>query len=212
MTLNSIYLVAITGSIASGKSIASNFLKISGYETINFDKLGHYVLSDDKIAKDLIVKEFGKGILGEDGSIDRKKLANIVFADKAKLQKLNSISHPRIYELAVEKIKSLEGQRVVFLEIPLLFETRNDFKSFYDSIDEIWLISTREDIQLSRLMIRDKISMEEAQSRIDAQLNLSIKEKLADLIIYNNDDIEDLYQEMRIELNNLERRISIDEN
>lgn len=207
MMLNDIYLIAITGSIASGKSMASNFLKISGYETIDFDKLGHYVLEEDKVAKDMIIEEFGLGILDSSNKIDRKKLGNIVFSNKVNIQRLNSITHPRIYDLAIQEINKLKNEKVIFLEIPLLFETRNRFSEFYELIDEIWLISTKEEVQLSRLMIRDKIPMEEAKERIEAQLKLSIKEKLADIVIYNNDDLEDLFYELRIELENLERRI-----
>ena len=126
-----------------------------------------------------------------------------------KLSSLNNISHPKIYEIASNQINSFKEEDIIFLDIPLLFETRNNFSEFYEQIDEVWVISSRETVQTSRLMIRDKISIEEAQNKIKSQMSLKVKERLADEVIYNNSDIYALYEEIRIELNNLGKRVSL---
>lgn len=201
------YLVAVTGGISTGKSTALNYIKMRGYEVIEFDLIGHEVLNDSLVIKQL-VQNFGSKILNEDESVNRKTLGRIVFSDKEKLNILNRITHSKIYEIAMEKIVSLKEERILFLDIPLLFETKNTFREFYSKVDEIWVISSREAVQISRLMIRDKITLEEAQNKIKSQMSLKVKERLADEVIYNNSDVYALYDEVRIELNNLEKRVS----
>lgn len=208
MKQNKPYIVAVTGGIATGKSTALNYIKMRGYEVIEFDIIGHNVLMDNLVISQL-TRMFGRSILDETGKIDRKKLGSMVFLDKNKLSALNNISHPKIYEIASNQINSFKEEDIIFLDIPLLFETRNNFSEFYEQIDEVWVISSRETVQTSRLMIRDKISIEEAQNKIKSQMSLKVKERLADEVIYNNSDIYALYEEIRIELNNLGKRVSL---
>lgn len=208
MKLNRPYTVAITGGISTGKSTALNYIKMRGYEVIEFDLIGHFILKDNFVINQL-VQNFGNNILSEDGEIDRRALGKLVFSNKEKLNILNQITHGKIYELAQEKINLLKDEKIIFLDIPLLFETKNNFVDFYKGIDEIWVVSSREAVQITRLMIRDKITLEEAQNKIRSQMNLKVKERLADQVLYNNSDVYELYDEIRIELNNLEKRVSL---
>lgn len=208
MKLNKPYIVAITGGISTGKSTALNYIKMRGYEVIEFDLIGHFILKDKFVINQLI-HCFGYNILNKDREIDRRALGKLVFSDKEKIKTLNQITHGKIYELAQEKINFLKNERIIFLDIPLLFETKNNFKEFYKKVNEIWVVSSIEAVQVTRLMIRDKITLEEAQDKIRSQMNLKVKERLADQVLYNNSDVYELYDEVRIELNNLEKRVSL---
>lgn len=211
MTQNKPYIVALTGSIATGKSEASSFIKSMGLKVIDFDKLGHEILSKDSLTKSELVKEFGNSILDECDTIDRKKLGRIVFNDNNKRLKLNKITHTRIYNLALEEIIGAKDE-VIFLDIPLLFETRNQHKDFYKVVDEIWLISSTNELQLSRLMKRDGITKEDAIKRIESQMNILEKKQLSDLVIENINGIDSLHKKLIVELDDLEKRVKKDEN
>lgn len=206
MTQNRPYIVGVTGGIATGKSTSTNYIRMRGYEVIDFDKIAHDIL-DDKMTVKQLVNTFGEKILGEENKIDRKKLGSIVFKNKVDLETLNNVMHPKIYQKTEDEIEELSGEKILFLDIPLLFETKNKFEDFYELVDEIWLINSREETQISRLMIRDKISVDEAKEKIRLQMPLKVKSKLSDVVIYNNSDIYGLYDEIRIELSNLERRV-----
>lgn len=208
MIQNKPYIVGVTGGIATGKSTATNYIKMRGYEVVDFDKIAHDIL-DDKLTKSQIISTFGEEILDENENIDRKKLGALVFNNRKNLEKLNNITHPKIYEKGREKIKTLLDERIIFLDIPLLFETKNIFEDFYENVDEIWLINSKGEAQTSRLMIRDKLSVDEAKERIRLQMPMKVKSKLSDVVIYNNSDIYALYDEIRIVLNNLERRVEL---
>lgn len=206
MTQNKPYIVGVTGGIATGKSTSTNYIKMRGYEVIDFDKIAHDIL-DDKMTIKQLVNIFGDKILNENNEIDRKKLGSIAFKNKVDLEALNNIMHPKIYQKAKEEIQRFSDEKILFLDIPLLFETKNKFEEFYKLVDEFWLINSREETQISRLMIRDKISVDEAKEKIRLQMPLKVKSKLSNVVIYNNNDIYALYDEIRIELSNLERRV-----
>lgn len=203
MTQNK-YYIGLTGGIASGKSTASRYIKLKGYEVIDFDEIGHSIYNDEETIIE-VRNAFGSKVF-TNNKIDRKKLSKVVFSDKKKLEILNKITHARIYDIATEKSKSID-EKIVFFDIPLLFETKNEFKKFYSSIDEIWVISTTLNNQITRLMIRDSISIDEAKKRIKAQMNLKLKERMGDVVFYNNTDEYDLYNDLDIELKNLEKRV-----
>lgn len=203
MTQNK-YYIGLTGGIASGKSTASRYIKLKGYEVIDFDEIGHSIYNDEETIIE-VRNAFGSKVF-TNNKIDRKKLSKMVFSDKKKLETLNKITHSRIYDIATEKSKSVD-EKIVFFDIPLLFETKNEFKKFYSNIDEIWVISTTLNNQITRLMIRDSISIDEAKKRIKAQMNLKLKERMGDVVFYNNTDEYDLYNDLDIELKNLEKRV-----
>lgn len=176
-------LIGITGGIACGKSILSEYLISKDYKVFDCDNYTHYLLSMDEVITKL-VKTFGDEIL-ENNIISRKKLGSIVFSDDEKRHKLEQIIHPYV----INKIKSLTG--LVFVEVPLLFEA--NLKSlFYKVI----CVSTTPELQTSRLMERNNLSIEEATKRISLQMSLKEKENKSDYIINNTTDIQCMYKQI----------------
>lgn len=201
MMQNKPYIVGITGGIASGKSTVTKHLKDLGYEVIDFDKISKEVLENRFVIREVSMT-FGDYILDGD-KVNRSRLAKVIFNDRYARQRLNEIMHPRIYMKATREIKKLHNEKIIFLDIPLLFESKNSYPKFYSQINEIWVVSSNKNIQISRLMLRDQINLDEAEGKIDSQLKLQLKEKLADTIIYNNGDLENLYSQVDDQLKNL---------
>jgi len=194
-------IVGLTGSVGTGKSTVTKFFGELGAYIIDWDELAREVIRPHLKAWKEIVEYFGKDILNEDLTINRQELADIVFSDKAKLEKLNQIVHPEVFkedERIENEIKSLDPNALIIKDIPLLFElTRPIF------VDKIVVVSASEQTQLRRLqekgMIRD-----DAQRRIKSQLPLEEKIKSADFVI-NNDgplketkrQVEEIYSLLR---------------
>ena len=190
-------IVGLTGGIASGKSTVSNILK----------KFDIYIADADKIAKDLgnredVIKEIqekiSKDILDDKNNIDRAKLKNIVFSDKTKLKVLNSIFHPKIKEeLKKIKLNSSKNDIIIF-DVPLLFET-----DIYKMCDKNILVYVDEEIQIQRLILRDKITRELAKKIIDSQMSLEEKKLKSDILIENNGTISELEEKIEIIYKNI---------
>jgi dephospho-CoA kinase len=175
---NNPLLIAITGGIASGKSSFSKLIEEKGYNVFYTDKIGHNVLELDSTKKE-IMEKIGREVFSNN-KIDRKKLREIVFNDKKKLELLNQITHKKIRE----KINSIileSEEEVIFFEIPLLIES-NLQNFFHFNI----LISLEEKIRIERLTKRNNISKKQALKIINSQLNDKIKKKYVDLIIDNS--------------------------
>lgn len=178
-------IIGITGSIACGKSEFVKLLETSGFNVYSTDKIGHDVLFIDEV-KEQLVDKFGSLILSSDNSIDRKKLSKFVFQDKTKLEYLNSVTHPQIFNLMNNLVDNSQS-KYIFFEVPLLFEAKLE-----NSFDFIITISAKPESQLLRLMKRDNLSKEEALNKISSQLPSPIKEEKADYVISNNSVLEDL--------------------
>ncbi len=191
--------VAITGGIACGKTLAGKFFKNHGYPVYSTDKIGHDLLNDKTVIEKL-KKIFGKDIV-INNKIDRKKLGNIVFADKEKLTALNSILHPLI-EKKIEQIKKNEKNRIVFFEVPLLFEVgkQNDY-------DYTICVYANEDVQKKRLIKRNFLTLSQAQLRIKSQMPLSEKIEKSDFAVENNDDLESFLRNLNEVLRKLEKKL-----
>ncbi len=180
-------VIGLTGGIASGKSTVSGMLRELGAYIIDADLISRDIILRGTGAWDEIVEYFGEGILLPNGEIDRKRLGNIVFADRQKLQKLNSITHPRIIKRIKEIIEEerAEGkERAIVLDAAILIEM-----GMQSMVDEIWLVSADKDIQIRRLMERDRLSYQNAINRIRVQMPLSEKIKYADYVIDNSKDM-----------------------
>lgn len=187
-------VIGLTGGIASGKSTASNILKELGAIIIDADKIARRIVKKGNPALNEIEKYFGKDKLLKNGELNREKLGNIVFKNKEHLKKLNEITHPYIYREINNEInwyKENSNNNVIILDAALLIETK-----LMDLVDEIWLVSIPKALQLDRLMNRDKISREDAENRIRAQLSLEIKKRYADKIIDNSRDVNYLKEQL----------------
>ena len=181
------YAIALTGGIGTGKSTVSSILKLYGYEVRDADLIAHDVLDKNV---DNIKKMFGSEYIRE-GRVDRKKLANLVFNDNDKKQQLEQLLHPQIKRLILQKAKPLEDRKIrYFIDIPLFFETNN-----YD-IEDVVCVYAPKDIQLQRIIKRDKIDKKLSLKKINSQLDIEQKRKKAKYIIDNSKDINHLTKEV----------------
>lgn len=186
--------VGLTGGIACGKSTVAEMLSQKGALVINADEIARKVVEPGQPAWEYIVNWLGEDILTEEGIIDRQKLGSLVFNDKNLRRKLNEITHPFVNELIFKESELLCNKyphKIQIVDIPLLFETGKE-KSF----DCIIVVASNEEIQLKRLIQRDGLSREEAEKRIRSQMPLEHKIKSANYVIYNNDDIQFLRQQV----------------
>lgn len=187
-------VIGLTGGIASGKSTVSGILREKGAYIIDADEISKALVEPGKPAYLEIVKHFGQEILNEDGSLRRKKLGRIVFADKEKLALLNKITHPKIIEEIKRRLEEAvnRNENVVVIDAALLIEL-----GLYKMVDEVWLVTIDEKTQLERLLKRDSFLEEkEAKDRIRAQMPQEEKVKYATRIINNSGDFSQLLKQV----------------
>ena len=184
-----ILIIGITGSIACGKSLVSNYLQEKGYTIIDADKIGHMALENDEVKKQLVNK-FGKSIL-KDNEINRVTLGKLVFENNENLKELNNIIHPQIRKNISEQLQVHKNEKLVFVDVPLLFEAKFD-----DLVEKIIVVSLDEKTQLERLMYRNSLSKEEALQRIKSQIPVREKEKLGDYVVDNSFTQENTYNQV----------------
>jgi dephospho-CoA kinase len=179
--------IVLTGGIATGKSTVASLLRMYGYTIIDADEIVHNVLHLH--AKDIDLMFDG---VVEDGKVNRKKLGVIVFNDKIKLGILERFLHPIIKQEILKEANDLETFGIpYFVDIPLFFEKKN-----YDEFEKVLVIYTPYKIQLERLMDRNSFSKEEAQKRINLQMNIEEKVKKADFQIDNSGSLKHLQEEV----------------
>jgi len=183
-------LVGLTGGIACGKSTVSGMLREMGLPVVDADQIARDVVRPGEPAYDEIVGEFGKdpGILNDDGTLDRERLGEAVFADPEKRRRLEAITHPRIFRAIAEEVHRLRRERrprAVVVDAALLFES-----GLSESMDRNLLVTAPEDLQILRLTARDGLSEAAARLRIASQMPASEKAEIADYVIDNSGDLE----------------------
>jgi dephospho-CoA kinase len=181
--------IGLTGGIGSGKSTVAQFFKDKGAYLIDFDILAHTVEEPERPAWKRIVEEYGPDILTEDSTINREKLGNIVFQDKEKLETLNSIVHPAVFEewlRRMEEIKKEKEDAIVISDIPLLFEV-----GLYKYVDLTILVYIPPEEQIERIMTRNGFTREEAEYRLQSQMSIDEKLSFADIVINNEGSPEE---------------------
>ena len=179
-------IIGLTGGIGSGKSAAANFFQNEGISVIDTDQLARKVIQKDTPGYSKVVDSFGANILDNNDSIDRAKLREEVFHDNEKRKILESITHPLVRELMVQKISSSTSPYSIIM-VPLIFET-NSAKNY----DRVLVIDCDVEIQLARATIRDENSADLIQKIIDSQCSRSERLSIANDVIPNNHSIEDL--------------------
>lgn len=194
-------IIVITGSIATGKSSVSNYLKDKGYLVIDADKIAHDLMQRDEINYKNIVSHFGDSILDEQMNIDSRKLGDIVFSDKSKLQELNNLTHNNIFNKINDIIKNNKSE-IIFVDIPLFIELKVEGEKTIDT-DEVWLVYAERKLQLERLMSRNKMGIRAAGKRIRSQMNIEDKVHYADFIIDNSHSLEYTFNQVEEKLRTL---------
>jgi dephospho-CoA kinase len=186
-------ILGLTGGIACGKSTAAKMFVELGCIVIDADKVAREVVRPGEEGLELAVQRFGKGILDPNGELDRKALGAIVFADEQARLDLNSILHPRIRSRMEEKKQAAKLLKppCIIMDIPLLFESK-----LKHTVEAVTVVYVPESLQLTRLMLRDGLTKDEAQARIDSQLGIEEKRKLADYVIDNSGSIEATHQQV----------------
>lgn len=181
-------LIGLTGGIATGKSTVAAFFEQMGAFRIDTDELARLVVEPGRPALAEIVRRFGREMLDEKGALNRQRLADVVFKDEQKRKELESIVHPRVREMLLQKLEEARrhGSKIVLVEVPLLFET--DFHRF---VDYIVVVAADERTQLARLQERNAMTAEEARLRIKAQMPLTEKIKRAHFVIDNSGSLEE---------------------
>ncbi|HAO62300.1 MAG TPA: dephospho-CoA kinase [Erysipelotrichaceae bacterium] len=179
--------IAITGSIGSGKSEAGKILKELGYTVIDTDALAHRTLTKDSDVYASIVKEYGNKAIGVDGNIDRRFLADLIFADPQEKKKVEGWMHPVIWRMVDEECEKHRREDLVFVEVPLLFETGSQTR-----FDRSILILTTQKTAVARLMRHRKISQAEARRRWKSQMDPKLKARFADEVIRNDESTVEL--------------------
>lgn len=173
--------VGLTGSIAVGKSVVLSLLRELGCATFDADKIAHSMMEPGRPAYDDIVREFGRDVLAEDNSIDRAKLGAIVFADEDRRKRLNEIVHPRVIEEQNRMLRDVEESNpdgIAVIDAALIIESGG-----YKRFDKLIVAYCDREIQIERLMRRNKITRKDAERRIAAQMSSDEKRRYADLEI-----------------------------
>lgn len=185
--------IAITGSIATGKSTVSKYLIQQGYPVIDTDIISRIVVEKGTIGLERLKENFGEGIIQADGTLNRKALSNIVFNDEASKEKLNQILHPLISKESKERMAAYkeEGHSLIFVDIPLYYEVDIDIPT-----DAVWLVYVSPDIQLERLMKRNLMSEEDARQLISNQISIQDKAKWSEIVIDNSNTLEETHKQI----------------
>lgn len=182
-------IAGLTGGIATGKSAVSSILREAGAIIIDADNIARDAVKKDLPAWHEIVRIFGKEVLLPDGEIDRAYLGGIIFRDSSKKDILNQIVHPHVIKKTAELIEEIGKNfpdSIVILDVPLLIEAGMD-----KGLEDVILVYTPEQIQVKRLVARDKISEEEALLKVRSQMPIEKKREFATIIIDNRGTLKE---------------------
>ena len=181
-------IIGITGGIASGKSTVTDFLRQKGFQVVDADAVVHQLQKPGGRLYQVLVEHFGEKILLENGELNRTLLASLIFSNPEE-QEWSKRTQGEIIreELAALRNQLAQTEALFFMDIPLLFE--QNYASWFD---ETWLVYVNRDVQLERLMKRDQISKEAAESRLNSQWPLERKISLASHSLDNNGNQEQL--------------------
>ena len=195
-------LIGLTGNIASGKSEVARMLADRGATLIDADVLAREAVRPETQALRDIVKRWGKDVLKEDGSLDRKALRQIVFADQSELDALNRIVHPGVTRLRDREIAAAKerGDQIVVCVIPLLFE-----RNLVEEFDAIVLVDAPRPIRLERLVATRGLEETDAMNMIASQMPAELKRARADYVIENTGSLDDLEHDVDTLWSSLQR-------
>jgi dephospho-CoA kinase len=202
-----VHLFGLTGGIASGKSAVAARLSARHLPVLDADALAREVVQPGTPGLEEIVHAFGRGVLLPDGSLDRKAMAGIVFADDTKRKALNAIVHPRITALSAERAGELaaRGEPLGCYEAALIVEN-----GLAPALRPLVVVASPEDLQIARTVTRDGVARDEARARIRAQMPLAEKIKVADYVIENTGTLEELARRSDAVLESVCKQLGVD--
>ena len=181
------FAIALTGSIASGKSTVCSLLKLQGFAVIDADSEVHKILEKESLN---IANLFGDEYL-KDGKVDRKKLGNLIFNNEKSKKRLEEFILPLVKIEIIKQSQKLEKYKFPYIiDIPLFFETKN-----YD-IKDVVVIYTPQDIIIKRLIQREGLSEKEAKDRLNLQIDIETKKNMANFVIDNSKNLKHLQNEV----------------
>lgn len=182
------YIIGLTGGIASGKSLAADYIQRTYAPTIfDADRLAREAVEPGKAIYKAILKRYGQDFTLADGTLNRQRLGERVFINADERVWLEQLIHPYVGDRLVALTQASQAPIIIWV-VPLLFEAKMDAW-----VTEIWLVACDEARQQKRLMARDRLTVEAAQSRIDSQMPLADKIAQADQVLWNNGDPQELY-------------------
>lgn len=189
------FIVGLTGGIATGKSTVSKIFKDLGCQVVDADQIAREVVKPHQQAWKALVKNFGREILLPDDEIDREKLGKIVFGDGTKRHLLNKSTHPAIYRSIWWKLVKcfLTGEKFVILDLPLLYESG----AALFLMKEVIVVYCDQTTQLKRLMERNNFTQSDAEQRVNAQMSLDEKCKRASYVIDNSSNRETTEEQVK---------------
>ena len=181
--------IGLTGGIGTGKSLVSNILNDLGATVVNADLLGHEAYLPGTVGFDMVVDAFGDQIVGEDGTVDRKRLGPIVFSSPQNMSKLNAIMHPLIRDMIQGQLEeySSNGTDVVVVEAAVLIEA-----GWQDLFDEVWVVTSDKETVIERLKDRNSLSREDAIARIESQMSNDERVGHSNVVICNDGTTDEL--------------------
>lgn len=182
-------IIGLTGGIACGKSTVSRYLAQKGAQIVDADQIAHELSEPNGALYEAYQKHWGKQILLADGTLNRRKVGQLAFANAQEKNWLNHTAHPVIKEAIERKISAIKSG-VIILDVPLLFEAG------WDKItDRNCVVFVTREIQLQRLIARNGYTRQEALNRINAQMPLNEKKRRADWLIDNSGSLEETYRQ-----------------
>jgi len=194
------YVIGLTGNIATGKSTVMAILAELGAEIIDADKVAHTLMIPGAPAYEQIVAEYGRGILAADGAIDRKKLGAIVFASPERLRRLDAIVHPLVVQRIAARLPQA-GRPVVVIEAIKLIEA-----GITALCDEVWVVTSPPEAQAARLVQSRGLTQAEALARINAQPPQSEKARVARVVLDNRGSLDELRRRIGDEWTRIQHR------
>ena len=181
------YVIGLTGGIGCGKSEAARYLESLGAARFDADEVSRMLTAPGGVALPAIRERFGDGVFAADGALDRPALAKIVFSSAPHRRALEGILHPLVQREMLDRLDAAAraGEKVVILDVPLLFETGMDALC-----DETWALYVDREMQISRVAVRDGLSREDAEARIDSQMSTEARNARATHAINTDQPVE----------------------
>lgn len=183
--------IGLTGVMGAGKSSVIEILKQKQIPVLDCDAINASLLEKGEEGYTQIIAYFGSGLLDDDGNINKQKMSHEIFKNPLNKTQAEKILHPLIQKRIMQILNDLKKERIVVVEVPLLFEVH--WESFFD---EVWVVACEEQVLLERLVKYRHVDKEEAKIRLSHQLSQDEKIKRGDVILWNNGNKNDLYQKI----------------